>query len=90
MRTPEENPEGYDGWAPTHAVAGLKGHYLLVHGSADDNVHVQNTMELVRELVDSGKDFDYFVYPDKNHGIGGRSTRLHLFNMMTEFVLENL
>jgi dipeptidyl-peptidase-4 len=47
-------------------------------------------MELVRELVDSGKDFDYFVYPDKNHGIGGRSTRLHLFNMMTEFVLENL
>lgn len=90
MRTPEENPEGYEGWSPINFVDGLKGKYLLVHGSADDNVHVQNTMELVKALVKSGKDFDYFIYPDKNHAIPGRSARMHLYEMMTDFVMETL
>jgi dipeptidyl-peptidase-4 len=90
MRTPAENPSGYEGWAPMNAAQGLKGKYLLVHGSADDNVHVQNTMEMVKALIAQGKDFDYFIYPDKNHGIGGRATRLHLYKMMTDFVRENL
>lgn len=90
MRTPAENPGGYNDWAPISQAAGLKGKYLLIHGSADDNVHVQNTMEMVKALIEAGKDFDYFIYPDKNHGIGGRATRLHLYQMMTDFVLENL
>jgi dipeptidyl-peptidase-4 len=60
-----------------------------VHGSADDNVHYQNSMEMVNSLVKAGKDFDFFVYPDRNHGIYGGNTRLHLYNMMLDFVDEN-
>jgi dipeptidyl-peptidase-4 len=67
----------------------LKGPLLLVHGSADDNVHYQNSMEMVNALVAAGKDFDFFVYPDRNHGIYGGNTRLHLYNMMLDFVDEN-
>jgi dipeptidyl-peptidase-4 len=67
----------------------LQGPLLLVHGSADDNVHYQNSMEMVNALVSAGKDFDFFVYPDRNHGIYGGNTRLHLYNMMLDFVDEN-
>jgi dipeptidyl-peptidase-4 len=90
MRTPEENPEGYDDNSPINHVELLKGPYLLVHGSADDNVHYQNTMEMVDALVRANKDFDLFIYPDKNHGIYGGTTRLHLFEKMTKFLEENL
>ena len=68
----------------------LEGKYLLIHGSADDNVHVQNTYEMVSALVQANKQFDLFVYPDKNHGIYGGNTRLHLYQMMTDYILENL
>ena len=68
----------------------LKGNYLLVHGTADDNVHFQNSTEMVNALVNSNKQFDFFAYPDKNHGIYGGYTRLHLYTKMTNFLNENL
>ena len=90
METPQENPTGYDENSPISHVDKMKGDFLLVHGSADDNVHAQNTMRLVEALVQADKDFDWAVYPDKNHGIYGGNTRLHLFKKMTRFVKETL
>ena len=90
MRTPQENAAGYDDNSPINHVSKLKGKYLLVHGSADDNVHYQNTMEMTNALVNANKDFDMFIYPNKNHGIYGGYTRLHLFRKMTNFIKENL
>jgi dipeptidyl-peptidase-4 len=90
MRTPQENPGGYDDNSPTTHVGELEGHYLLVHGSADDNVHFQNTTRMISALVDADKQFDLFVYPDKNHGIYGGNTRYHLYTKMTNFITENL
>jgi dipeptidyl-peptidase-4 len=90
MRTPQENGKNYDDNSPINHVDKLKGSYMLVHGSADDNVHYQNTMEMVNALVNANKQFDLFIYPDKNHGIYGGFTRLHLYNKMTNFILENL
>jgi dipeptidyl-peptidase-4 len=90
MLTPQENPGGYDNNSPITHVDKLEGSFLLVHGSADDNVHVQNTTRLVEELVQANKDFDWLIYPDKNHGIFGGNTRLHLYNKMTKFVKDNL
>lgn len=90
MRTPQENAAGYDDNSPINHVSKLKGKYLLVHGSADDNVHYQNTMEMTNALVNANKDFDMFIYPNKNHGIYGGYTRLHLFRKMTNFIKQNL
>ena len=90
MRTPQENPEGYDENSPINHVEKLKGEYLLIHGSADDNVHVQNTYEMVSALIKANKKFDLFIYPDKNHGIYGGNTRLHLYRLMTDYIIENL
>ena len=89
MRTPQENESGYDDNSPVNHADKLKGALLLVHGSGDDNVHYQNSMEMINALVAANKDFDFFVYPDRNHGIYGGNTRLHLFNMMMDFVKEN-
>jgi len=90
MRTPQENEDGYENNSPINHVDKLKGKYLLIHGSADDNVHYQNTMEMINALVDSNKQFDLFIYPDRNHGIYGGYTRLHLFSMMRDYIFENL
>ena len=90
MQTPQKNASGYDENSPINHVDKLKGHYLLVHGSADDNVHVQNTYEMVSALVNANKQFDLFVYPDKNHGIYGGNTRYHLYKKMTKFIFDNL
>jgi len=90
MRTPGENGGNYDANSPINFVNEMQGKYLLVHGSADDNVHYQNTMEMVNALVSANKQFDLFIYPDKNHGIYGGNTRLHLYTKMTNFILENL
>lgn len=90
MRTPQENADGYDQNSPINFVEKLKGKYLLIHGSGDDNVHYQNTMEMINALVEADKQFDLFIYPNKNHGIYGGNTRNHLFNMMFQFTLENL
>ena len=90
MTTPQENASGYDTNSPMYHVDKLKGKFLLVHGSADDNVHVQNTTRLVAALVQANKQFDWAIYPDKNHGIYGGNTRLHLYTKMTNFIKNNL
>ena len=90
MRTPQENPDGYDNESPFNYPELLKGKYLLVHGSGDDNVHVQNSMRMIEALVQANKSFDWAIYPDRNHGIYGGNTRLHLYTKMTQFVKDNL
>ena len=90
MQTPQENPGGYDLNSPLNFADRLQGKFLLVHGSADDNVHVQNSMRLIEALVQENKAFEWAIYPDKNHGIYGGKTRLQLYNKLTRFVLENL
>ena len=90
MRTPHENGLNYDVNSPINHVDKIKGDFLLIHGTADDNVHFQNSMEMVNSLVKSNKEFDFFAYPNKNHGIYGGYTRLHLYNKMTNFLIENL
>ena len=90
MRTPKENAEGYDANSPVNYVNLMKGKFLLVHGAADDNVHYQNSMELINALVKADKQFDLFIYPNRNHGIYGGNTRNHLFKMILDFVEENL
>lgn len=90
MRTPQENPDGYDDNSPINHVELLKGNYLIVHGSTDDNVHYQNTMEMINALVAADKQFEQLVYPNKNHGIYGGNTRNHLFTKLTQYLKENL
>ncbi|EIA09635.1 S9 family peptidase [Flavobacterium frigoris] len=90
MQTPQENASGYDDNSPINYVAGLKGKFLLIHGSGDDNVHVQNSMQMMEALIQANKQFDSQIYPDKNHGIYGGMTRIQLYNKMTNFITENL
>ena len=90
MRTPQENAEGYDSNSPSTYADRLKGKYLLIHGTADDNVHFQNSMMMVKELVKNNKQFDFAAYPDANHGIGGGLTRLQLFTKISNFVFQNI
>jgi dipeptidyl-peptidase-4 len=90
MRTPQENPNGYDDNSPFNYPELLQGDYLLIHGSGDDNVHLQHTMRMVEALVQADKQFDWGIYPDKNHGIYGGNTRLHLYKKMTNFINEKL
>ncbi len=90
MRTPQENPDGYDKNSPTEYANLLKGKFLLIHGTADDNVHFQNSMELSEALIQNKKQFDFMAYPDKNHGINGGQTRPQLYQKMTDFIVQNL
>lgn len=90
MQTPQENPNGYDDNSPINFVDKLKGKFLLIHGSADDNVHVQNSMQMMEALIQANKQFDSQIYPDKNHGIFGGKTRIQLYNKMTTFIHDNL
>ena len=90
MRTPEENPAGYDDNSPLNYPELLKGKYLLIHGTGDDNVHVQNAYRMAEALIQANKQFEWGIYPDKNHGIYGGNTRLHLYTKMTNFIKNNL
>ena len=90
MQTPQENASGYDQNSPINHVDKLKGKFLLIHGSGDDNVHVQNSMQMMEALIQANKQFDSQIYPDKNHGIFGGKTRIQLYNKMTNFIKENL
>ena len=90
MRTPQENANGYDDNSPINHVDKMKGAYLLVHGTEDDNVHFQNSVEMTEALVRANKQFDFYMYPDRNHGIYGNNARLHLFTKMTDFIKKNL
>jgi len=90
MRTPGENPEGYNEGSPLNYADEVKGHYMLVAGTGDDNVHFQNTVEFVHALEKAEKPFSLMMFPDKNHGIYGGNTRLYLFTQLTDFVTNNL
>lgn len=90
MRTPQENAKGYDENSPINHVDKMTGAYLLVHGTGDDNVHFQNTVEMTEALIRANKQFDLYMYPDRNHGIYGKNARLHLFTKMTDFIKKNL
>ncbi|MDG2431494.1 S9 family peptidase [Flavobacterium sp.] len=90
MQTPQENASGYDQNSPINHVDKLKGKYLLIHGSGDDNVHVQNSMQMMEALIQANKQFDSQIYPDKNHGIYGGMTRIQLYTKMTNFIKDNL
>ena len=90
MQTPQENASGYDENSPINHVDKLKGKFLLIHGSGDDNVHVQNSMQMMEALIQANKQFDSQIYPDNNHGIYGGKTRIQLYNKMTNFIYDNL
>ena len=90
LKTPQENPEGYDAFSPVTHVDKLEGNLLLIHGTGDDNVHFQNSVALENALIAAGKQFESFYYPNRNHGIYGGNTSMHLYTMMSEFLMENL
>lgn len=90
MGLPQDNGAGYDDNSPINHVDKLQGNYLLVHGTGDDNVHYQNSVEMVDALIAADKQFDYAIYPERNHGIYGGNTRYHLFTKLTNFVTEKL
>jgi len=90
MGTPQANPAGYDSTSVLGHVAGITAEYLVVHGTADDNVHFQNSVQLATALQGVGKQFSFMMYPGKNHGISGAQTQLHLFTMMTNWLEKNL
>ena len=88
LQRPQDNPEGYDENSPVRHADKLKGNFLLIHGTGDDNVHFQNSVALQNELLNAGKQFDSFYYPDRAHGMGNR--RDHLYRMMTAYIMEKL
>ncbi len=90
MRKPQENPKGYDENSPINMAENLSGRLFLIHGTADDNVHFQNTLEYAEQLIQANKQFDMFVYPNRNHNITGGNTRLHLYRMMSDYLKRNL
>jgi dipeptidyl-peptidase-4 len=90
MRTPQENAKGYDESSAQRYADGLTASYLLVHGTGDDNVHPQNTIQLADRLQAAGKPFRLMLYPNRTHAIAGGNTRVHLFDMLTAFVEEEL
>jgi dipeptidyl-peptidase-4 len=92
MRTPQENPNGYDDNSPVNHTDKIKGNYLIIHGTEDDNVHFQNATQMITALVKSNIDFESAYYPNKNHNISGAedNTSFHLWNKMTKWILANL
>ncbi|TCZ74171.1 S9 family peptidase [Flaviaesturariibacter aridisoli] len=92
MRTPQENKSGYDDNAPINFVNRIKGKFLLIHGTADDNVHFQNSTQMISALVKANVDFETMYYPNKNHGISGGAdnTTFHIWSKMTNWILDNL
>ncbi|MCF7803798.1 MAG: DPP IV N-terminal domain-containing protein [Candidatus Marinimicrobia bacterium] len=90
MGLPSENPDGYKRSAPTNYANDLSGKLLLVHGTADDNVHFQNSVQMIDALIAAGKDFDLMIYPQQQHGISPTKDRIHLYEKMTRFIEEHL
>ncbi len=90
MGQPKNNPEGYEKSAATKYAENLKGKLLIIHGTLDDNVHFQNTVQLVNELISKNKQFSVMIYPNRDHGIRGDNARRHIFTLITDFLLKNL
>ncbi|MFP4366449.1 MAG: S9 family peptidase [Bacteroidales bacterium] len=89
MRTPQENPDGYDDNSPINHVDKLRGKFMIIHGTADDNVHMQNTIEMVDRMIEEDKQFELLLYPNHSHGIRGNAA-YHMYSGITDFILENL
>lgn len=90
LQTPQLNEAGYDDNSPITHVNMLKGNFLLIHGTGDDNVHFQNSVDLVNALIAADKQFETFYYPNRNHGIYGGNTTWHLYSQMTDFLKRKL
>jgi dipeptidyl-peptidase 4 len=90
LKRPQENKDGYDNNSPNTQADKLKGNYFIIHGTGDDNVHFQNAVEMHEAMVKANKQFTSFYYPNRNHGIYGGNTRLHLYQMMTDYLIKNL
>lgn len=90
MRTPKENQRGYDETSPIKRAKDLQGKLLLIHGTADDNVHFKQSMDYAEALVQAGKQFEMHMYRDRDHGIYGGNTRMHLYTRMSDFLFNNL
>lgn len=90
LQRPQDNAEGYDNNSPLNFADRLKGNYLLIHGTGDDNVHFQNAVDMVSALERAGKQFEFRIYPNKNHGIYGGNTRQNLYELMTDFLMRKL
>jgi dipeptidyl-peptidase-4 len=90
MGLPKDNAHGYDDYSPVNNMDKLKGKLLLIHGTGDDNVHFQNSVELVNVLVQQNKQYEFYMYPDRNHSIRGGNTSMHLYTKMTIFIQSNL
>ncbi|HND73070.1 MAG TPA: prolyl oligopeptidase family serine peptidase, partial [Saprospiraceae bacterium] len=90
MRTYKENPDGFKDNSPIYFADRLKGNYFLAHGIADDNVHFQNSVEMNRALIKAGKQFEFHMYPNSNHGIYSEGATMHLYNAMTKFIMDKI
>jgi dipeptidyl-peptidase-4 len=90
MGMPDDNKKGYDENSVLDCADSLKAALLLVHGTVDNNVHMQNSIRLIDKLIKAGKDFDFMVYPGREHSIRGEEARIHLFKKITKFFEENL
>ena len=86
----DENEAGYEAANALNYAGLLKGHLLIVHGTGDDNVHFQNTLQMINELQKNLKQFDIMIYPDKRHSIYGRDTQLHLFTLISNYFFDHL
>jgi dipeptidyl-peptidase-4 len=90
MGLPKDNPNGYRDSSPVNYAAGLRGKLLVAHASGDDNVHFGNTLDLADKLVDAQKYAEFLIYADRGHGISDAPARIHVFNRVAQFFLENL
>ena len=90
MRTPQENAKGYDENSPLNFTRKIKGNFLIIHGTGDDNVHFQNSVMMVEKMVQSNVTFESAYYPNKSHGISGGNTTYHIYKKMTDFIFKNL
>lgn len=90
MRMPKENPKGYSSSSPIDLADNLSGRLLLIHGTMDDNVHIQNSYEYADKLIQAGKQFDMFIFPNRDHSIRGGNARMHLYQMKFDFLEKNL
>lgn len=90
MRTPQQNMDGYNNGSPISLVNQFQGNLLLIHGSADDNVHFQNTMEYANAMIKADKQFDMFVFPDRNHSILGAANRTYLYNKVINHLKKSM
>lgn len=90
LRRPQDNPKGYFDNSPINFTQNIKGKYLLIHGSADDNVHWQNSAMMINSMIKSGVNYNFEIYPNRNHGIGDPDATKHLYRLMTQYILDNL